>query len=142
VNKISNFFIQKTRRLTNFERSQFKLEGFLRDELIGDILGNAHMRKINITIGSRGDARVRFLQSLAQSDLIYHLYDLFKDYCASSPKEHSSLIKESNNIRYNISFATRNLPCFNELYYLFYVNRVKVIPSNIEELLSSVALAY
>jgi hypothetical protein len=59
-----------------------------------------------------------FTTSLTQSDLIYHLYDLFKDFCASPPKEGSFLIKETDNIRYNISFITRNLPCFNELYSL------------------------
>ncbi len=36
----------------------------------------------------------------------------------------------------------RNLPCFNEFYFLFYNNRVKVIPQNIKELLTPVVLAY
>lgn len=45
-------------------------------------------------------------------------------------------------MRYNISFTTRNLPCFNELYSLFYNNRIKVIPSKIEELITTVSLAY
>lgn len=47
-----------------------------------------------------------------------------------------------NNIRYNISFATRNLPCFDELYFLFYIDRLKIIPSNIEGLLTPIVLAY
>lgn len=131
-----------TKRLTNIEKSKFKIEGFLKEVLIGNILGDAHMRKFNINEGAKGSARVRFLQSLAQSDFIYHLYELFKDYCASPPKEGSSLIKESGNTRYNISFATRNLPCFNDLYSLFYNKRVKIIPLNIEELLTPVVLAY
>ena len=118
------------------------MEGFLKEVLIGNILGDAHMRKFNISEGAKGNVRVRFLQSKGQSDFIFHLYDLFKDYCASPPKENSSLIKESGNIRYNVSFATRNLPCFNELYSLFYNNRVKVVPQNIEELLTPVVLAY
>jgi len=81
------------------------------------------MRKFNILINSRSNARVRFLQSEAQSELIYHLYDIFKDYCGTSPtlrKKSFSLIKETGKIRYNISFAIRSLPCFNELYSLFY----------------------
>ena len=76
-----------TRRLTNIEKSKFRIEGFLREVLIGNILGAAHMRKFNINEGAKGSARVRFLQSLAQSDFIYHLYELFKDYCTSPPKE-------------------------------------------------------
>lgn len=131
-----------TRRLTNAEKELFKLDGFLTQVLIGCLLGDAHMRMFNIQIGARGNARFRFLQSLAQSDFIFHLYELFKDFCASPPKVGSSLIKESNKLRFNISFATRNLPCFNELYSLFYFNRVKIIPSNIIELLTPVVLAY
>ena len=130
-----------TRRLTNTEKSAFTIEGFLKDVLIGTILGDAHMRKFSLAT-SKCNARVRFLQSLAQADFIYHLYELFKIYCASPPTKGSSLIKETGNIRHNISFATRNLPCFNELYSLFYANRVKIIPSNIMELLTPVSLAY
>lgn len=45
-------------------------------------------------------------------------------------------------MRHNISFGTRTLPCFNEIYKLFYKNRVKVIPNNIEELITDISLAY
>jgi len=37
---------------------------------------------------------------------------------------------------------TRSLPCFSELQSLFYLNKVKVIPNNIYELLTPVALAH
>lgn len=50
-----------TRRLTNTERESFKLNDFLKQVLIGNILGVAKMRKFNINIGGRGKARVRFL---------------------------------------------------------------------------------
>ena len=105
-------------------------------------MGDAHMRKFNILITSKSNARLRFLQSVAQSDFIYYLYELFKDFFDSTPKESSSLIKETSKIRYNFSFATRNLPCFNELYLLFYKNRIKVIPSNIKDLLTPISHAY
>jgi hypothetical protein len=41
-----------------------------------------------------------------------------------------------------LQFFTRSLPCITELYSLFYVNGVKVIPQNIYELLTPVALAH
>jgi len=100
------------------------------------------MRKFNISLESRSNARAIFLQSLAQSALIYDLYNHFKEFTASPPKIQSSLIKETGNTRYNLSFSTRTLPCFNELYNLFYRNRVKVVPSNIEELLTPLSIAY
>ena len=37
---------------------------------------------------------------------------------------------------------TRSLPCFAKLYSLFYVNKVKVVPYNIYDLLTPVALAH
>lgn len=100
------------------------------------------MRKHNISENSKSNARIIFLQSLEQSELIFNLYELFKDFTISPPKVNSSLIKETGNRRYNISFGTRTLPCFNKFYHLFYNNRVKVVPINIEDLLTPVTLAY
>ena len=34
------------------------------------------------------------------------------------------------------------MPCITELYYLFYPNKVKIVPHNIYELLTPVALAH
>ena len=42
-----------------------------------------------------------------------------------------------------IKFKTLSLPCFNIYRNLFYdLNGIKIIPKNIEQLLTSVALAY
>ncbi|GAA4910320.1 hypothetical protein GCM10023405_35480 [Streptomonospora salina] len=43
---------------------------------------------------------------------------------------------------YGVQFFTRSLPCFTELYSLFYPNKIKVIPVNIYDLLTPVALAH
>jgi hypothetical protein len=43
---------------------------------------------------------------------------------------------------YVLGLYTRSLPCFTELLVLFYVNGVKVIPEDIYNLLSPVALAH
>jgi hypothetical protein len=42
----------------------------------------------------------------------------------------------------NLEFYTRALPCFQELYEIFYPHGVKVIPNNIYELLTPIALAH
>ena len=41
-----------------------------------------------------------------------------------------------------LEFSTRYLPCLNELYLLFYKDKVKVIPNIIYDLLTPVALAH
>jgi LAGLIDADG DNA endonuclease family len=118
----SNGKNNKTKRLTNTEKKKFQLTPFLREVLIGMVLSDAHMRKSSHLPNSFCNARVRFLQNLNQADFIYHSplpfgqgLDLFKLYCSSSPKISSSIIKETGNIRKNISFITRCLPCFNEI---------------------------
>jgi hypothetical protein len=42
----------------------------------------------------------------------------------------------------SLNFKTRMLPCFNYLWDLFYLERVKTIPSKIGELLSPIGLAF
>ena len=135
-------FIRPKARLSESDKIHYQLSTNLKEILVGKLLGDAHMRRFNISEDSKSNARVIFLQSLEQSEFIYHLFGIFKDYSISSPKVHSSLIKETGNFRHNISFGTRTLPCFNEFYNLFYKNRLKVVPENIEELLTEVSLAY
>ena len=43
---------------------------------------------------------------------------------------------------YGLEFITRPLPCFIEIYNIFYVNGVKVITKNIYELLTPIAFTY
>jgi hypothetical protein len=45
----------------------------------------------------------------------------------------------NGNQYFALQFETRSLPCFTELLYLFYVNKVKVVPENIYEMLTPVA---
>jgi hypothetical protein len=39
-------------------------------------------------------------------------------------------------------FKTLSYPCFNSYYDVFYSNNIKIVPSNIEQLLTPVSLAY
>jgi hypothetical protein len=100
------------------------------------------MRKFNLDPNSKSNARLVITQSEKQSDLVHHLYELFKEYASSTPTKKSSLIKETGNTRHYVRFATRTLPCFNSIYSQFYVNRVKIVPLNIADSLTAVGLAY
>jgi hypothetical protein len=129
-------------RLSNSEKNSYQLSEFLKQVLVGKLLGDAHMRKYNTSENSKSNARIIFLQSLEQSELIYNLYELFKDFTVSPPKVNSSLIKETGNMRHNISFGTRTLPCFNEYFHLFYKDRVKIVPTKIKDIITGLSLAY
>ena len=43
---------------------------------------------------------------------------------------------------YGLQFSTRRYPCLNELYQSFYKNKIKIIPHNIYDLLTPIALAH
>jgi hypothetical protein len=89
------------------------------------------------------NSRLRFEQGFIHEAYILHLYDLFKDYCSSSPKKSDRKPDSRTGKVYSrISFNTYSLPCFNYYYELFYVNGVKRIPLNIGELLTPLGLAY
>nr|UEK25980.1 hypothetical protein [Mutinus fleischeri] len=85
--KISKF------RLSNSEKNSDQLTVNLKQVLVGKLLGDAHMRKSNISESSKSNARIIFLQSVEQSELIYKLYELFKEFTVSPPKVNSSFIK-------------------------------------------------
>lgn len=71
------------------------------------------------------------------------LYELFKNYCPSAPKVVDALPdKRTGKIYSAIHFSTFTLPCFNEIYNLFYPSGVKTVPLNIKELMTPLGLAY
>ena len=101
------------------------------------------MRKFS----DKANARLVFRQGYKNASYLLHLYDLFQEYVLTPPKISTVKDKKNGNLRYNLSFATLALPCFNELYELFYTSTAdttgkKIIPSNISDLLTPVSLAY
>jgi hypothetical protein len=125
------------KRLSKLERSQFYLTPELKNILIGLFLGDLCAQK------RATNTNLHFEQGLIHEDYISHLYDLFKDYCNSGLKHSDRKVdSRTGQIYTRIQFTTYSLPCFNELYYLFYPNKVKVIPQNIGELLTPIGLAY
>jgi hypothetical protein len=127
-----------TKRMTNVERDSFFVSPDIHNILIGSLLGDLHINRQRNSINSR----LMFKQGKINEAYILHLYDLFKYYCGTGPKYSGNPHVKTGNINYSISFNTYSLPCFNNYYDLFYVDRVKRIPLNIGELLTPVGLAY
>lgn len=124
------------KRLSNEERLKFNLDEKLKQILIGNIL--VYMRKIS----EKANARFIFRQGSRNADYLFLLYELFKDYVLTPPSVTTIWDKESQKSRYNLSFSTLALPCFNEFYSLFYFEGKKIIPKNISNYLTEISLAY
>lgn len=86
------------------------------------------------------NARLGFKHSLSRSKYVWFVFNSLSHYCSIYP--YLTRSTRAGNLYYGLEFLTRSIPCFTELHNLFYVNKVKVIPQNIYELLTPVALAH
>lgn len=68
------------------------------------------------------------------------MFSSLAHYCSAYPN--LRIRSRFNKQTISLQFFTRSLPCLTELHPLFYPNRVKLIPQNIYELLTPVALAH
>jgi hypothetical protein len=120
-------------RLSKSEREKFVLPEDLKSILVGLLLGDLYGQ-----IQTTGvNARFRFEQSIVHEDYLLHLYALFQSFSVQAPKVNARLPhRQTGKIYSNMYFITYSLPCFNELYSLFYLDGKKVIPSNIGDLLT------
>ena len=74
-----------------------------------------------------------------------HVLELFKPYLSKDfkLKTRSFIDKRNNNNYSSVNFATLSLPCFNFYKNLFYdSNNIKIVPLNIDNLLTPRGLAY
>lgn len=90
-----------------------------------------------------------FKQGIIHQDYLNHLYELFSPYfkrlLLCRPKivaVRSEPEVRTGKVYSSIVFTTYTLPCFTELYNSFYIKGKKVIPLNIEDLLTPLGLAY
>jgi hypothetical protein len=104
--------------------------------MVGVLLGDGYMRRE----GDNRNARVLFGQSLVNFPYLWFVFTLLSPYCAGLPYLDSSVIKGVRH--YKARFTTRTYTVMNELYDMFYVEGIKVVPQEIYHLLSPVALAH
>jgi LAGLIDADG DNA endonuclease family len=132
-------------KLVRFYRKSAKynleLSTDLKEIIIGLMLGDLFAEKIN----PNSNTRLQFKQSIKNKVYIDYLYNIFKEYCNSEPKETYSVDKRPRKKEFNVSikFWTQSLPCFNQFRELFYdQSGKKIIPLNLEEIIAARSLAY
>ena len=138
---IKSFHTRKsnsTKRLSKKERDNFTLDEFLKQVLVGNLLGDIYMRRSSDT----ANVRAVFRQGSTNAEYLLHLYCLFQQFVQTPPSITTIEDTKTGKTRQNISFTTLALPCFNEFYGLFYANGIKIVPTNIANYITPVSLAY
>lgn len=112
--------------------------------MVGLLLGDGHIQKRSLT----GNSRFMYGQSslrVQHLNYFYHVLELFKPYVSKGFKLKTKpfLDKRTNMCYSSVNFSTLSLPCFNYYRDLFYnSDNVKIVPKNIQELLTPRGLAY
>lgn len=123
-----------------FSRSQLslvKLPLYIRSVIVGLVISDGWIIFENKT---SKNALLGFSQSGANSIYAWYVFSILSHYCPSYPIFREG--KHKGKFSYAIQFKTRSMACITELRRLFYPEGIKVIPNNIYELLTPVALAH
>lgn len=121
-------------------KNNIKLSSFLKQALIGLILGDVFVSRIKSHYNTR---LVFYLSKDKHSDYLNYLYFLFEPYVGTEPKSTNRKPDKRTGLTYDsLIFKTLAFPCFNEFYQLFYPNGVKIVPTNISEYLTEISLAF
>jgi hypothetical protein len=132
--------IRMYRRATNLQK-ELQVSKIQDEIIIGTMLGDCSIEKAR----PLSNARLQFKQSTKNKLYIEHLFDIFKEFCGTEPKIMSKFDSRANRnkVYEAIKFQTFSLPCFNLYKEIFYnKNGVKIVPLNLEELLTVRGLAY
>ena len=112
---------------------------YLEQAMVGLLLGDGTLVKKYVG----GSTYFKYAQSIIHAGYLHHVFDLFKlqgFVNMVAPSSGTSLIK---GMTYNwLQFSTKSLADWNQLHTLWYINGIKVIPANIGELLTPIAIAY
>jgi hypothetical protein len=123
-------------RYTKYELSIVNLPNDIKSIIVGIILSDGH-----IALNFKGkNAYLILNQSLAKSAYIYFVFSFLSHYCQSYPK--LSVSYRLGKPSYVLRIATRSMPCITELYYNFYLNKIKIIKPIIYFDLTPIALAH
>ncbi len=124
-------------RFTKVVRNMIQLPSYQKSAIVGLILSDGWLR---FSSKSNKSPYIGFTQSLAHSDYVWFVFSFLSHYCDNMPLFKQGI--RAGRPFYGLEIGTRALPCFSELYDIFYVNGVKVVPDNIYELLTPVAFAH
>jgi hypothetical protein len=104
------------------------------------MLGGLLISDAWLEISKSGNTRFFFKQSINNSVLVLFVFNKLSHYCSSYPYITRTIIKGSN--LYGLCLNTRSYPCLTEFYNMFYINKIKIVPLNLYELIDYEFLTY
>jgi len=126
-------------KYTKTYKDNLVLTGYQIIALIGLLLGDAHAERQKLT----GNTRLLFEQSTIHSEYLLMLHEIFEPLVGLSPL---LSFRAPNEIKVKVTstlkFQTLRFTCLNEYHEIFYLNKKKIIPKNIDELLTPIGLAF
>jgi len=140
VRKLITFY-KPVRNYRTSPKAHLQLSPELTEIIVGSLLGDLCAERKNLN----SNTRLQFKQSTINEVYIRSLYSLFKEFCGSEPKILSKFDSRASKFKeyQAIKFQTLSLPCFNLFREMFYNSEgIKIVPSNLGELLSPRGLAY
>jgi hypothetical protein len=113
----------------------------VKEILVGILLGDAHIVRRSSTANSR---LVYAQTAVAHKEYFDYVLSFFLPFCVNDYIPQSRIVRDNRTKKtYSaISFTTMQLPGFNEFRDIFYLSNVKIVPDNINELLTPRGLAF
>ena len=96
--------------------NMIKLPQYEKSVIIGLLLSDGWL---TMSSSKSKNARLGFKQSLFHFAYFWHVFNVLSPYCSSYP--HFIRAKRNNVNTFSLEFFTKTLPCFTELYKLFYI---------------------
>lgn len=123
-------------------RSYLRIGPHNRDVLslfIGSILGDTHLKKGKKEIGTT----IRFEQCKCNVKYImwYHNFLFIRGYCCLNKHKLITIIKKKNKTLFQYKITSFNFTSLNWLYNMFYINNKKIVPKNLINYLTPLALS-
>lgn len=113
--------------------------GFLEQVVVGNILGDAWIERKSST----SNARLRYSQASPLHDgCFFYTYIFYALFCPSNSTFRERTDSRTGTTSGSNYFSTRAIPFFTAFYNKFYVDGRKIVPVNIANFLTPVAVAF
>nr|QDH07214.1 hypothetical protein [Ophiocordyceps sinensis] len=132
--------VMKNESLTEIEkdiRTKNELPIYLNEVMIGLMLSDGSLERSSSTSG----VRLSICFSKKDEEYLKFIYDLYKPYINTEPAYIKVYNKKTDSYNEVLKFKTISLPQLIYYYELFYKGK-KIVPGNIEKLMTPVVLAH